>query len=62
MLKEVESDVFPDVQTSLEKETCPDSDSSEKADECVPEQAAHERRSKKKANYVINVDGLTSDK
>ncbi|XP_050909942.1 uncharacterized protein LOC127123804 [Lathyrus oleraceus] len=62
MLKEVESDVFPDVQTSLEKETCPDSDSSEKADECVPEQAAHEIRSKKKANYVINMDGLTFDK
>ncbi|XP_050897098.1 uncharacterized protein LOC127103905 [Lathyrus oleraceus] len=41
--------------------TIPDGDSSEKADECVPEQAAHERRSKKKADYVINVDELTFD-
>ncbi|XP_050916248.1 uncharacterized protein LOC127131364 [Lathyrus oleraceus] len=58
---ESHSDVFPDVQTSLEKETSPDGDSSEKDDECVPEQASHERRSKKKANYFINVDDLKYD-
>lgn len=61
VLKEMDSDVVPDVQTSLEKEPSPDGDSSEKVDECVPEQAAHERRSKKKSNYVVNVNYLTSD-
>ena len=50
MLKEVDSNVLLDVQTSLAKETSPDGDSSEKADECVPEQAAHERRSNKKVD------------
>lgn len=61
MLKEVDSDVFPEVQTSLAKETSPDGDSSEKHDECVPEQVAHEIKSKKKVEYVVNVDDLTSD-
>ncbi|XP_050897235.1 uncharacterized protein LOC127104059 [Lathyrus oleraceus] len=50
-----------DVQTYLAKETSTDGDFSEKDDECVPEQAAHERRSKKKVDYVINVDNLTYD-
>ncbi|KAI5418664.1 hypothetical protein KIW84_043042 [Lathyrus oleraceus] len=58
---EVDSYVLPDVQTSLAKETSPDGDSSEKDDECVPEQAAHEIKSKKKVEYVVNVDDLTSD-
>lgn len=53
VLKEVDSHVFLDVQTSLDKETRPDDDSSEKADECVLEQAAHERRSKKKSNECV---------
>ncbi|XP_050920438.1 uncharacterized protein LOC127138075 [Lathyrus oleraceus] len=53
MLKEVNSDVFPDVQTYLAKETSPDGDSSEKVEESVSEHAAHERRSKKKADECI---------
>ncbi|XP_050895506.1 uncharacterized protein LOC127102140 [Lathyrus oleraceus] len=53
ILKEVDSHVLPDVQTSLERETSPDGNSSEKVEECVPEQAAHERRSKKKADECV---------
>ncbi|KAI5448534.1 hypothetical protein KIW84_015810 [Lathyrus oleraceus] len=53
MLKEVDSDVLPDLQTSLAIETIPDGDSSEKVDECVPEQVAHERRSNKKADECV---------
>lgn len=56
ILKEVNSYVFLDVQTSLAKETSPDNDSCEKAEESVPEHAAHERRSKKKADHVVKVD------
>ncbi|KAI5384546.1 hypothetical protein KIW84_071522 [Lathyrus oleraceus] len=33
-----------------------------KVDECVLEQATHERISKKKDDHVVNVDDLTSDK
>ncbi|XP_050920099.1 uncharacterized protein LOC127137709 [Lathyrus oleraceus] len=51
VLKEVDSHVFPNVQTYLEKETSPNADSSEKVDEL----------SKKKVDYVVNVDDLTSD-
>ncbi|XP_050895226.1 uncharacterized protein LOC127101827 [Lathyrus oleraceus] len=61
ILKEVNSDVFPDVQTSLEKDSCPDNDLREKAEENVPDHAAHERRSKKKVELVVNVEELTSD-
>ncbi|KAI5420198.1 hypothetical protein KIW84_044109 [Lathyrus oleraceus] len=53
VLKEVNLDVFPDVQTSLEKETSPDGDSSEKDEESVPEHATHVRRSKKKVNECV---------
>ncbi|KAI5443962.1 hypothetical protein KIW84_012551 [Lathyrus oleraceus] len=53
VLKDVDSNVLPDVQTSLVKETIPDGDSSEKANECVPDQAPHERRSKKKADECV---------
>ncbi|XP_050915660.1 uncharacterized protein LOC127130736 [Lathyrus oleraceus] len=48
ILKEVNSDVLPDVQTSLVKDLSPDNGSSEKSEESVPEHAARERRSKKK--------------
>ncbi|XP_050877774.1 uncharacterized protein LOC127081570 [Lathyrus oleraceus] len=50
---EANLDVFPDVQTYLEKETSPDNDSSEKVEESVPEHAAFERRSKKKADECV---------
>ncbi|XP_050896528.1 uncharacterized protein LOC127103303 [Lathyrus oleraceus] len=53
VLKEVDSKVLPYVQTSLEKEARPDGDSSEKADECVLEKAAHERMSKKKVDECV---------
>ena len=53
VLKEANLDVFPDVQTYLEKETSPDNDSSEKVEESVPEHAAFERRSKKKADECV---------
>ncbi|XP_050875378.1 uncharacterized protein LOC127079004 [Lathyrus oleraceus] len=53
MLKEVNLDVFRDVQTYLEKETSPDNDSSEKVEENVPEHAALERRSKKKVDECV---------
>ncbi|KAI5404133.1 hypothetical protein KIW84_051322 [Lathyrus oleraceus] len=62
ILKEVNSNVFPDDQTSLAKESSPDNDSSEKVEESVPEHVAHERRSKKKDDLVVNVEELTSDK
>ncbi|KAI5447885.1 hypothetical protein KIW84_015364 [Lathyrus oleraceus] len=53
VLKEVNSDVFPDVRTSMAKETSPDDDSSGKAEESVCEQIAHERRSKKKVDECV---------
>ncbi|XP_050915141.1 uncharacterized protein LOC127130120 [Lathyrus oleraceus] len=53
VLKEVNPDVLPDVQISLAKETSPDNDSSEKAEESVPEHATLERRSKKKADECV---------
>ncbi|KAI5410650.1 hypothetical protein KIW84_055972 [Lathyrus oleraceus] len=52
-LLEANLDVFPDVQTYLEKETSPDNDSSEKVEESVLEHAAFERRSKKKADECV---------
>lgn len=61
ILNEVNSYVLPKFQTSLEKYPIPDNDSSEKAEENVSEHAAHERRSKKKVELVINVEELTSD-
>ncbi|XP_050893739.1 uncharacterized mitochondrial protein AtMg00810 [Lathyrus oleraceus] len=51
--KGVDSNVFPDVQTYLAKETSLEGDSSEKADEYVPKQVVHERRSKKKDNECV---------
>lgn len=53
VLKEVNSYVLLDVQTSSAKETSPDNDSSEKDEECVRERAALERRSKKKAGDIV---------
>ncbi|XP_050918380.1 uncharacterized protein LOC127135790 [Lathyrus oleraceus] len=44
VLKEVNSDVLQDVQTSLAKEPSPDNDSGEKAEENVPKHVALERR------------------
>ncbi|KAI5385530.1 hypothetical protein KIW84_072217 [Lathyrus oleraceus] len=61
LLKEVNSDVFPDVQTSLAKDPSPDNVSSRKFEESVPEHATRERRSKKKLEVVFNVEELTSD-
>ncbi|KAI5443542.1 hypothetical protein KIW84_012259 [Lathyrus oleraceus] len=61
VLKEVNSDVFPDVQTSLAKDPSPDNDSREKAEENVPDHTTRERRSKKKVELVVNVEELTSD-
>ncbi|KAI5440492.1 hypothetical protein KIW84_010100 [Lathyrus oleraceus] len=61
VLKEVNSDVFPDVQTSLEKDPSPDNDSREKVEENIPNHAAREKISKKKAELVVNVEELTSD-
>ncbi|XP_050890451.1 uncharacterized protein LOC127095863 [Lathyrus oleraceus] len=61
VLKEVNSDVLPDVQTSLAKDPSPDNDSREKAEENVPDHVARERRSKKKVELVVNVEELTSD-
>ncbi|XP_050875650.1 uncharacterized protein LOC127079289 [Lathyrus oleraceus] len=43
------------------KNPSPDNDSSEKTEENVPEHIAHERRCKKKAGLVINVEELTYD-
>ncbi|XP_050920385.1 uncharacterized protein LOC127138022 [Lathyrus oleraceus] len=60
VMKEVNSDVLLDVQTSLAKDPSPDNNSSEKVEESVLEHAAHERRSKKKVELVVNVDELTS--
>ncbi|KAI5382573.1 hypothetical protein KIW84_070132 [Lathyrus oleraceus] len=53
VMKGVDSNVFPDVQTYLAKETSLEGDSSEKADEYVPKQVVHERRSKKKDNECV---------
>ncbi|XP_050918845.1 uncharacterized protein LOC127136310 [Lathyrus oleraceus] len=53
ILKEVNMDVLPDVQTSLAKETSTDNDSGEKDEESVPKHAALERRSKKKADDCV---------
>ncbi|XP_050892881.1 uncharacterized protein LOC127098348 [Lathyrus oleraceus] len=61
VLKEVNSYVLPDVQTSLEKDPSPDNVSSGKTEESVPEHATRERRSKKKVELVVNVEELTSD-
>ncbi|XP_050895718.1 uncharacterized protein LOC127102390 [Lathyrus oleraceus] len=61
VLKEVNSDVFPNVQTSLAKEPSYDNEFSEKAEESVPEHAARERISKNKVDFVTNVEGLSSD-
>ncbi|XP_050897297.1 uncharacterized protein LOC127104135 [Lathyrus oleraceus] len=54
ILKEVNSDILQDVQTSLAKDPSPDNDSSEKVEENVPEHATRERRSKKKVELVVN--------
>ncbi|XP_050876846.1 uncharacterized protein LOC127080572 [Lathyrus oleraceus] len=54
-MKEVNSYVLPDVQTSLAKEASPNNDSSEKAEESVPEHVALERRSKKKVDECVPV-------
>ncbi|XP_050908144.1 uncharacterized protein LOC127121742 [Lathyrus oleraceus] len=61
VLKEVNSDVFPYVQTSLTKDPSPNNDSSEKAEENFPNHAAHKGRSKNKVELVVNVEELTSD-
>ncbi|KAI5395322.1 hypothetical protein KIW84_061786 [Lathyrus oleraceus] len=61
ILKELNSNVFPDVQTYLAKDPSPDNDSSEKAEESVPEHVAREKKSKKKDELVVNVEELTSD-
>ncbi|XP_050918359.1 uncharacterized protein LOC127135761 [Lathyrus oleraceus] len=61
VLKEVNSDVLLDVQTSLVKDPSPDNDSSEKVKENVPDHVSHERISKKKSELVVNVEELTSD-
>ncbi|XP_050878028.1 uncharacterized protein LOC127081846 [Lathyrus oleraceus] len=53
ILKEVNSNVFPDVQTSFAKQISPDNVSSEKVEENVPEHDALERRSKKKADECV---------
>ncbi|KAI5389839.1 hypothetical protein KIW84_075228 [Lathyrus oleraceus] len=53
VLKEVNSYVFPDIQTSLAKEFSLDNDSSEKAEESVPEHDALERRSKKNEDECV---------
>lgn len=60
-MKEVNSYVFPYVQTSFAKDSSPDNDSSEKAKENFPEHVARERRSKKKVELIVNVEELTSD-
>ncbi|KAI5412652.1 hypothetical protein KIW84_057338 [Lathyrus oleraceus] len=60
VLKEVNSYIFPDVQTYLVKDPSPDNESSEKDEERVPEHASHER-SKKKDELVVNVEELTYD-
>ncbi|KAI5400738.1 hypothetical protein KIW84_065558 [Lathyrus oleraceus] len=57
--RSVNSDVLPDVHTSLAKEYSPDNDSSEKVEESIPEHATRERRSKKKADLDVNVEELT---
>lgn len=53
VLKEVNSDVLPDVQTCLAKETSLDNDSSEKAKQSVLEHATLERRSNKKTDECV---------
>lgn len=49
VLKEVNSDVLLNVQTSLAKEPSPNNESSENFEESVPEHVARERRSKKES-------------
>lgn len=61
VLREVNYDVFPDVQTSLVKDPIPDNESREKAEENVHVHTALERRSKKKDELVVNVEELASD-
>ncbi|XP_050915810.1 uncharacterized protein LOC127130897 [Lathyrus oleraceus] len=53
VLKEMNSDIFPDVQTYLAKETSPENDSSEKVEESVPGHDALERMSKKKEDECV---------
>lgn len=61
VLKEVNSDVLPNVKTSLVKDPSPDNDLREKVEENVHDHAACEKRSKKKVELVVNVEELTSD-
>lgn len=61
VLKEVNFDVLPDVQTSLAKDPSPDNESREKVEENVPDHTVRERRSKKKVQLVVNVEELASD-
>ncbi|XP_050875393.1 uncharacterized protein LOC127079019 [Lathyrus oleraceus] len=61
VLKKVNSDVLPDVQTSLVKDPSPNNDSREKGEENVPDHSSRVRRSKKKVELVVNVEELTSD-
>lgn len=61
ILKEVGSNVLPDVPTSLETENRPTGVSSRKVDGCVSEHIAHKRRTKKKGDVVVNVNGLISN-
>lgn len=58
ILGEVNSDVFPDVQTSLEKDPSPDNESKENAEENVPDHTGRERRSKKKASLLSMLKNL----
>ncbi|XP_050889836.1 uncharacterized protein LOC127095148 [Lathyrus oleraceus] len=58
VLREVNTYVFPDVQTSLTKEPSPDNDSSEKDEESIPEHAARERRNSPSREVKRKVGGL----
>ncbi|XP_050875031.1 uncharacterized protein LOC127078633 [Lathyrus oleraceus] len=58
VLKEVNSDALPDVQTSLAKDPSPENESREKAEENVPDHTARERRISPSRKVKRKADGL----
>ena len=60
-MKGIDTDVLSDVPTSLTENVNPNGSSTERTDVGMAVQIGKERRSKKKADVIINVEDIDSD-